>query len=139
MDNGKMKNILEKNVYAIPLGMLDISDATSLAKQKTQDMSSDFAYCAVVRNETSVGLKIVISSEVNGWKDSVEASIFDSLLMEPLVTSGLAIQKKRWRKVDCKGELCLSDYNEEILTPVTVWRGSQIEKKIMKIVGLKSD
>ncbi|OOE71296.1 hypothetical protein [Salinivibrio sp. ML290] len=134
-----MRNVSEKDVYAIPLGIPDVSDATSMSKMKPQDISSSFAYCAVVRKEDSIGLKIIISSEIDGWKNSVDKRIFDHLLMEPLVTSGLAIQKKRWRRVDCQGEICISSYNEKISTPITVWRGSQIEKKIMKIVDINND
>lgn len=132
-----MKSIELNTVFAIPLDISDVLDTKSYARNKPENISSRFAFCIVINVKPSIGMKVLISDYTSSWTEEVSSEIFDNLILPPEVISFSVLAKKRWREVKCQDlERFSHSENSDIELPVTVWFGSQIERKILEEIDL---
>ncbi len=132
-----MENIELNTVFAIPLDISDVLDTKSYARNKPENISSRFAFGIVINVKPSIGMKVLISDFTSSWTEEVSGEIFKSFILPPEVVSFSVVAKKRWREIKCQD---LGDFshleNSDIELPVTVWFGSQIERKILEKIKL---
>ncbi len=124
-------NIKIGDVFAIPLDITHISSIKSFTRRKVESLGQRFSHCIVIGYNSSVGIKILISRNIEPWKETVSVEAFNTPLFEPIVISGLSILKNRWRKISLKDiDKFKNNYDSGIQTPVTVWLATDVEKAI---------
>ncbi|WP_452229600.1 immunity 26/phosphotriesterase HocA family protein [Lacinutrix sp. MEBiC02404] len=86
-------------IYAIPLFLSGESSIKSFSRDKFEDKGKEFAFCRVIEDKEGGGIFIEVFDLIGNLNQDLESIISSKRLFQPIATSGLAMTKKRWKKI----------------------------------------
>lgn len=95
----KTTKLIAGEIYAIPLFLSDVSSIKSFSRNKFEDKGKEFAFCRIIVDKQGGGSLIEVFDLVGDLHQDLESIIKSERLFDPIATSGLAMSKKRWKKL----------------------------------------
>ena len=95
-------------INAIPLFIADIPSHKSFSRKKFEDKGKEFAFCRIIENKKGSGYIIEVFDLIGDLQQDLESIITSKRLFRPIATTGMAMTKKRWKKLYMQ-----NDYDKE--------------------------
>lgn len=129
----KLANVKSGEIYAIPLFLTNEPDNKSFAKDKFENLNNEFVFCRIIENLAFGGILIEVFNKKGHLNTEIEDIIHSQRLFAPITVSGVAIYKKRWKKIGTQDNYEKqrdSDFSEITLVAgvaddFTLWKGGQ--------------
>jgi hypothetical protein len=95
----KVSNIIEGDIYSIPLFLTSESVLKSFSRFKFGLPEQKFCFCRLISDEGGSGILIEVFDYVGAFNSRIEDILSTPRLFNPISIAGLGIKKKRWRKI----------------------------------------
>ena len=104
----KLANVTAGEIYAIPLFLSEEKDTKNFARNKFEDRGKEFVFCRVIEDNGGVGILVEVFDLIGEFNQDLNTIIKSNRIFQPIAISGVAVYKKRWKKIHTQ-----KDYDKE--------------------------